>query len=283
MRLCTRQIVKQSMAELASGQFDPKKVTAWELVSYTRVLASFKNLLELDPATLASGTQKIAAAINDLGGAQNLTDQQLWALAEMVGVFAEDFDLESVEGATSKLSEIIGSAEPSSGTGWALARSIEVMVPVLKPEERSRAMQYLIPLLGQNTDAWGAKAAPRALTALLPKLDPGQAEDVASAAPSVIATSASAAASNNDSSYLLTLMQVPEEVASTGDQAAVTAFGQALTKQFAANNEPLQGAALARFWIACAQTGALNCRQMLDPAPSAAPRRRAFWLGWPRR
>jgi hypothetical protein len=238
------KIVKQSVAELASGQFDPKKANPWELVSYTRVLAALNNLLEVDPAKLASATHQIADAINHLAATPNLTGQQLWALGEMVGVFAQDFDAESVERATSKLREIIGSAERGSATGWALARTIEVMVPVLKPEERLRAVQYMIPLLGQNTDSWGAKAAPRALTALLPKLDPGQAEDVAPALP--LAIVASAAASNNDSSYLLTLMQVLEEVAIIGEQAEVTAFGKALTRQFAAINEPLQRAALAR-------------------------------------
>ena len=123
------------------------------------------------------------------------------------------------------------------------------MVPVLKPEDRLRAVQYLIPLLGQNTDSWGAKAAPRALTALMSKLDAGQAKEMLTAVPPGITISASAAASSNDTSYLLTLMQVSETLANEGDKAAVEAFGQALINRFAAANEPIQRAALARATI----------------------------------
>ena len=234
-----REIAEESVAHLASGQFDPKIAQPFELVSYTRALAALEQLL--DRATLEAGTRRIASAINDLAGAPEFTDQQLWALAEMVGVFAVRFKTDSIEPASERLREIIGSAEPSGSAGWALSRAIEVMAPTLEAEERSRALQYLVPLLGQNTDSWAAKAAPRALTALLPKLDPSQLDTALSGVPPAIAK-----ASRGDSSYLLTLVQVAEKLARMGDQTAIAAFRRALTRQFTRPNDRLQLAALAR-------------------------------------
>ena len=68
---------------------------AFEIISYARVLAVLPKLVELDQATLASGTEKISSAIEDITGAAKLTDQQRWALAELVGV---DFELEFIDG-----------------------------------------------------------------------------------------------------------------------------------------------------------------------------------------
>jgi hypothetical protein len=245
-----REIVARSASYVASDQFDPKKAQPFEILSYTRALAAVAPLL--DAATRESGTRKIAGAINDLAGTQQPTDQQLWALAELVGAFAEPFGPEAIEPARERLQGIIWSAEPSGGAGWrgqAISRAIEVMAPQLDPAERLRAIRYLMPLLGQNTDSWSAKAIPRAMVALLPRLDTGQAAEMLSAVPRAIATSASVAVNSNDSSYLLSLMQVVEKSASMDDRTAAAALGQALVKQFAAANEPLQSVALVRATI----------------------------------
>ena len=63
------------MADLASGQLDLKTMRGFGLVSYTRALVALAPWL--DPATLESGAQEIADAINDLAATPQLTDQQL--------------------------------------------------------------------------------------------------------------------------------------------------------------------------------------------------------------
>jgi hypothetical protein len=243
-----REIVQRLIARVARDQSDLNNLQPFVLVSYARGLAALAPLL--DDVTLASGTLKIASAINDLAGTPTpqLTDQQLWLLAEMVGVFTESFGPEAIKPARKKLQVIIKSEESSDSAGWrglALGRAIEVMAPDLDPEERSRAVQYLVPLLGKNTDSWAAKAIPRALATLLPELDSSQSDTALSGVPPAIAKAAAAGQTSRDSSYLVTLMQVAENLASTGKQTAVAAFGQALTKEFNSASEPFERAALA--------------------------------------
>jgi hypothetical protein len=102
-----------------------------------------------------------------------------------------------------------------------------------------------VPLLGQNIDSWSAKATPRAMAALLPTLDPGQASEAVRAIPPAIAIAA-VSKSDQNNAYLLALMQIIEMIARTGDQAAAAALGQALEAEIGNRNEPFQHAALAR-------------------------------------
>ena len=245
-----REIARQSIAHFASDQFDLGSLQPFQLASYARGLAALSPLL--DDATREAGTRKIASAINSLAGtpAPQLTDQQLWLLPEVVGVFTQSFGPGAIKRARNKLHDIIRSAEPSASAGWrgpAISHAIEVMAPDLDAEERSRAVQYLVPLLGQNMDAWTAKAIPRALATLLPELDFRQSDTALSGVPPAIAKAALVGRTSGDSSYLLTLTLVAEKLASTGEQKAVAALGQSLSKQFDFPQEvSVQRAALAR-------------------------------------
>ncbi len=80
-----REIARKSVAAFVSDKFDLKSLQPFQLVSYARGLGALRPLL--DDVTLAAGTRKVASAINSLAGIPQLTDQQLWLLAEMVGVF----------------------------------------------------------------------------------------------------------------------------------------------------------------------------------------------------
>ena len=97
-----------------------------------------------------------------------------------------------------------------------MGRAIEIMSPSLTTEERLQALRYLVPLLGQDIDAWSAKAIPRAMATLVPTLNSSQASEAARAIPPAIAM---AAVPKNDqnNAYLLALMQVVEMLASQGD------------------------------------------------------------------
>ena len=65
---------------------------------------------------------------------------------------------------------------------------------------------------GRTSTHWSAKAIPRAMAALLPTLDPGQASEAVRAMPPAIAMAA-VAKSDQDNAYLLALMQVVETLA----------------------------------------------------------------------
>jgi hypothetical protein len=238
------QTIKRSMAYVASDQFHP--IDPFELVAYSRALAALMPWLDREIAEAAR--RNIQRAINDLAGQEQLGDQQLWALAETVGVFSARLEPPlAIEPARDRLREIIRSAAPTADAGWrgqAISRAIQVMAPFLTHGERLHAVRYLVPLLGQDPDAWSAKAIPRVLASLLPTLELGYPSGILSDVPQAIA---SVAVTDSDSSYLLALMQVAETLGSMeGGEPLVAAFSQALAKQFELSNDPLRGAALAR-------------------------------------
>ncbi|MGH6919144.1 MAG: hypothetical protein ACREJ0_15735, partial [Geminicoccaceae bacterium] len=174
-----RQIAGQSLAHVASNGFDPTNAGPFALVAYTGALAALQQWL--DRATFDAATRNIARAINGLAGAEQLSDQQLWVLAEAVGVFGARIDPAAIEPARSKLRRILVKEAPNANAGWrgqAISRAIELMAPDLTAEERLQAVRTLAPLLGRNTDSSLAKAIPRAMVALLPRLDVGQATEM---------------------------------------------------------------------------------------------------------
>jgi hypothetical protein len=232
------------MTYVASDAFAPSD--PFELVSYTRALAALMPWLDSDIANAAR--QNIEAAINEIAEQEKLSDQDLWALPETVEVGARLVPPLAIQPARDRLHEVIGAAAPAADAGWrghAISRSIQIMGPDLTDAERRHAVGYLLPLLGQNPDLWSAKAVPRTLAALLPTLEPDQASATLSAVPEAIAAVAASNA-DSDSSYLLALMQVAETLADTGDQTAIAAFGQALTRQLSLPMDAVQRAALAR-------------------------------------
>lgn len=241
-----QQIATQSLALVASDRFDPSTADLFELVTYTRSLAALREWL--DPALAATATEKLASGINGLTLARDLSDRQLWAIAETVGVFGARLDPAAIEPARERLRQEIAAAVATEGANRrsrSLSRAIEVMAPILTPEERLEAGRTLAPLLGQDTDSWSAKAIPRALLALVATLDAGQAEPIVDVLPSAIARAAGAQ-SGADSSYLLALMQVVEALADMDDETIGAAFNEAVTAQLALPNYLQQHVALAR-------------------------------------
>ncbi len=241
-----REIVKQRLADVASDQFDPSTADPTDLATYSRALAALQQWL--DPTVAEVAMRKLASGINGLTLQRELTDKQLRAIVETVAVFGARLDPAAIEPARDRLRREIGASpptDPSSRRARVIGRAIEIMSPILTTEERRHAARYLVPLLGQNIDSWSAKATPRAMAALLPTLDPGQASEAVRAIPPAIAIAA-VSKSDQNSAYLLALMQVVEMIARTGDQAAAAAFGQALEVEIANRNEPFQRAALAR-------------------------------------
>jgi len=240
-----RQTFKRSMAYVASDEFDP--TDPFELVSYTRTLAAL--MPWLDGGIANAARRNIESAINAIARQERLSDQQLWGLPEAVEVGAAFWPPLAIEPARDRLREIIRTAAPAADAGWrghSISRAIQVMNPVLTDSERRRAVGYLLPLLGQNPDLWSAKAVPRALIALLPTLEADRTAEILNEVPQAIASVAVANAAV-DSSYLLALMQVVETLGNmAGGEPLVAAFSQALTRQLALPNDPLQRAALAR-------------------------------------
>jgi energy-coupling factor transporter ATP-binding protein EcfA2 len=235
------QIAKRSMNYVASDQFAP--TDPFELVSYTRALAALAPWL--DPETAERARQNIQSAINDLAEKKPLGDPQLWALPETVEVFSARLEPPiAIESARDRLREVIRSALPPADASWrdhAVARAIQVMAPILNDQERRRAVDYVVPLLGQTPDLWSAKAIPRALIALLPSLEPGDLNDLPAAIASL------AVNVDGDDSYMLALMQVTEKLGSMdGGNPLIAAFSQALTRQLEQPMDSVQRAALAR-------------------------------------
>ena len=143
------------------------------------------------------------------------------------------------------------------------------MSPILTPEERLQAVHFLVPRLGQDINSWSAKAIPRAMTALLPVLDPSQASEIMRALPPAIAMEA-VPNSDQDSAYLLTLTQVVETLARTGDPAAVEAFGQALAAKLRKRNKPVHRGALARAALPSSSAAIVMMRSRSSPTVAAA-------------
>ena len=151
-----RQIAKQSMAYVASGQFHP--TDPFELVSYTRALAALTRLLDAEvedsvKQNIEGAKQNIQIAINGIAGQEQLSDQQLWTLPDMVEVGATIQPPIAIQPANDRLRAIIRSAEPTADAGWrgqAIGRAIGVMAKFLNPSERLQAIRYLVPMLGQN-------------------------------------------------------------------------------------------------------------------------------------
>ena len=105
-------------------------------------------------------------------------------------MFGARIDPLAIEPARDRLREIIVEDAPNANAGWrgqAISRAIELMAPDLTAEERLQAVRTLAPLLGRDTDSWSAKAIPRAMVALLPRLDAGQAAEMLNAVPPAIA------------------------------------------------------------------------------------------------
>ena len=237
-----RQIAKQSIAYVASDQFDP--TDPFELVSYTRALAALTPWLDREIA--AAARRNLESAIDEIAGQEQLSDQQLWALPEVVEVGARLEPPIAIQPARDRLREIIRSATPTSGAGWrghAISRAIQIMGPVLTHPERLQAVGYLVPLLGQDIDSWSSKAIPRALNALLPLVGT-EAPEIAGAMPRAIARAA-VAKGDERSAHLLALMQVAETFGGMDDPAGATALSRALAAQLLLANER-QSAALTR-------------------------------------
>jgi energy-coupling factor transporter ATP-binding protein EcfA2 len=235
-----REIARQSAEYVASEQFDPKHTDPFELIAYTGALAPLQQWL--GPAVTQAVRANIAETINDLAQKEELTDTWLEALAETVGVFGMYFDPAAIEPAWERLRREIG-ATSAPNRVQRITRAIEVMARTLTPEERLQTVRTLAPLLGQDIYSPWAKAIPRALLALVPMLDAGQAEAVWSAVPPAIAR---AATNDRDSSYLLALMRLAEALGDAEDEKITESFGQALTAQLAQPNEPPQRTALVR-------------------------------------
>ena len=226
-----REIVKQRLAYVASDEFDPGTADPSDLATYTRALAALQQWL--DPTVADVAMRKLASGINGLTLQGELSDKQLRAIVETVGVFGARLDAAAIEPARDRLRREIRAgapADPSSRRARAIGRAIEIMSPSLTTEERLQAVRYLVPLLGQDIDSWSAKAIPRAMAALLPTLDSSQASEAVRAIPPAIAMAA-VPKSDQDNAYLLALMQVVEMLASKGDRAAAAAFGQALAAE----------------------------------------------------
>ena len=242
-----REIVKEKLAYVASDQFDPSTADPSDLATYARALGALRRFL--DPAVALIAAQKLASGVNGLAALQEeLSDRELRAMVDVVGVFDARLDPAAIAPAQDRLRREISESvhtDPSSRRTRVIGRAIEIMSPNLNREERQQAVQYLVPLLGQDFNSWSAKAMSRAMAALLPTLDPDQASEAVRAIPPAIAMVA-VAKSDGDDSYLLALIQIVETLARTDDPAVVEAFGQALAAQLARTNQPAQRAALAR-------------------------------------
>ena len=242
-----REIVKKRIAHIASDQFELRTANPSDLVTYVRALASLHQWL--DPTVVADAKRKLARGINDLARQEELDDKQLRTIVEAVAVFGKRLhDPAAIAPAQDRLRREIGVSaaltDPSNRRARAIGRAIEIMSPILTREERLQAVHYLVPLLGQNINSWPAQAIPRAMTELLPKLDPSQVSEAVRAVPAAIAIAA-VAKSDQGSAYLLGLIRVVETLARTGNPVATEAFSQALVAQFALPNKPVQRAALA--------------------------------------
>jgi hypothetical protein len=239
-----REIVKNSMAWVASDQFNSGGGLA--LIAYIRTLGALEPWL--DEVVAESATRNIADAIDRIASEQRPDDREIWTLAEAVTVFDDRLGQpDLVEPARERLRAVLGMAATDPSTTWrdrTISRAIEALAPQLNAEERLQAIRYLVPRLGQESNAWTAQAVPRALTALLPKLEPGQLPEILQEVPWAIARSAGA--DPGESSDLLALVQIAETLGEMGDPAVVAAFGQALTATLAQPHDPYQRAALAR-------------------------------------
>ena len=116
---------------------------------------------------------------------------------------------------------------------------------------------------------------PRALAALLPRLDGPEAEAL-SDVPAAIRRAAIDKA-DRDHTYLLALMQVVETLAATRNEAIAAVFGRALTTQLQLPNEPLQRTALVRSAVPlltagreCESPGFLRREDVLVPEQTGA-------------
>jgi hypothetical protein len=186
--------------------------------------------------------------IEQLTSENEPSDAQIWVLAETVQVLGSRPDApKAIEPARARLREIIGIAATDARSSWrgrTISRAITTMAPYLEGQDRLQAIGYLAPLLGQKWDPFEAQAVPRALTVLLPGVEPGQLPEIFGEVAQAIAKAAVADVS--EASYLLALMEVAETLGAMDDPAGVAAFGEALTARLMQPNDLFQRAALAR-------------------------------------
>ncbi len=258
-----RQTAQQRVADVATDKFDLEAVDPFELMTYVRaVLALARRDYPIPDAT----KKKIDAAIRNLTG-QVPDTKSLWALAQITDAVDETVTPqvivapETLEAARDTLRDAIVSAKPNENRflDLAVSRAIEVMAPYLGPSERAAALGHQLALLGKQVDTPWAPITPRALLALLPTLEPGEAPDMPTTLLHAVEVTA---ASKSDTSYMLALMQVFEMYSRTPDKAAGAALGQALVEKFKSDPE-LQGV-LARAAIPLAE-------QRGDGAPALVP------------
>ena len=214
---------------------------------------------------------------------EELTDRELWAMVEMVGVFGERLDPAAIEPAQDRLRREIsasvhdGSLQPAYSGDRSRHRDHE-------PESHQRGAPASGPLPGSSARAGyrfmvGQSDPARHDGAACQRSIPSQASEAVRAIPPAIAMAA-VAKSDQDSAYLLALIQVVETLARTGDPAAVAAFGQALAAQLALPNQPRQRAALARAAVPLLESRNADSASALclhgrsrDPPPGASARR----------
>ena len=190
-----QQTGEEIVAQVASDAFKPDQRNMFALVTYTRAVAVLAPRLDDTLAQDAIG--KITAAINELAGQDQLSERELWALAEMVGVFSDRIGTAAIEPARARLLREITAPAPSEGSdrrARAVGRAIEVTVDDLTPAQRVEATRSIGARLAQNIDAWNATSIPHTLTALLPVVDGRDQPDLLSGLPPAIAASAVARA-----------------------------------------------------------------------------------------
>ena len=192
-----REIVKQSLAHVASDQFDPNTADARELITYTRALAALKQWL--DPALAEAATRKVAGAINGLAAKEGLSERELSALAETVGVFGSAHRPESDrdgpgstaprdhDRAKGRLQSARTSDRPRHrGHG---SRPQPLGAPPSRPLPGSPARPgYRFPV-GQGNPARSDRA-PAHARSRQSMIDPGEAPELLSALPRAIAKAA---------------------------------------------------------------------------------------------
>jgi hypothetical protein len=241
-----RQVAQQRVDAVATEQFNFETADPFELTAYVRaVLALARRDYPIPDATKG----KIDTAIRNLSG-QVPDSKTLLALAQIADAVGESATPEvivapeTLAAARDTLRDAIVSAKPNQDRfrDLAVSRAIEVMAPYLGPSERTAALAYQLALLGKQVDTPWAPITPRAILALLPTLEPGEAPDLPKTLlHAVVAT----AAAKSDSSYLLALMQIVETVSATPEKAAGASFVQALVDEFA-DSGAVRRAALAR-------------------------------------
>ena len=239
-----REIVKNSMAQVASDQFDPGR--GLELIAYMRTLGALKPWLDEEIAERA--TRNVAGAINRIASEQRPDDREVWTLAEAVEVFDSRLRRPDLaQPARERLQAVVDLAVTDASTTWrdrTVSRAIQTLAPQFSPEERLQAIRYLVPRLGQEGGAWAAGAVPRALVTLLPGLEPGLPPEILQEVPPAIARGAGA--DPGEVWGLLALIQVAEALGETDNAAVAAGFGEALTATLAQPQDPYQRAALAR-------------------------------------